>query len=64
MGSACARFRRRTVPSCSVPLLAFSAWPLPAHRRVFASFFLYAFGFGGFFPRLGELQRSMGASVG
>jgi len=33
-------------------------------RRVFASFFLYAFGFGGFFPRLGELQRSMGVSEG
>lgn len=37
---------------------------LPAHRRVFAAFFLYAFGFGGFFPRLGELQRSMGLSEG
>jgi MFS family permease len=35
---------------------------LPAHRRVFAGFFLYAFGFGGFFPRLGELQRSMGVT--
>jgi MFS family permease len=35
---------------------------LSAQRRVFASFFLYAFGFGGFFPRLGELQRSMGIS--
>jgi MFS family permease len=33
---------------------------LPAHRRVFAGFFLYAFGFGGFFPRLAELQRSIG----
>jgi MFS family permease len=37
---------------------------LPAHRRVFAGFFLYAFGFGGFFPRLGELQRTMGLSEG
>ena len=37
---------------------------LPAHRRVFAAFFLYAFCFGGFFPRLGELQRSMGVSEG
>lgn len=37
---------------------------LPAHQRVFASFFLYAFAFGGFFPRLGELQRSMGLSEG
>lgn len=37
---------------------------LPAHRRVFASFFLYAFGFGGFYPRLGELQRFMGVTEG
>ncbi len=37
---------------------------LPANRRVFAGFFLYAFGFGGFFPRLGELQRMMGLSEG
>ncbi len=37
---------------------------LPAHQRVFAGFFLYAFGFGGFFPRLGELQRSMGVTEG
>jgi MFS family permease len=35
---------------------------LPAHRRVFAGFFLYAFGFGGFFPRLGELQSSLGVT--
>jgi MFS family permease len=33
-------------------------------RRVFACFFLYAFAFGGFFPRLAELQRSMGISEG
>lgn len=38
--------------------------PLLAHQRVFAAFFLYAFAFGGFFPRLGELQRSMGVSEG
>lgn len=37
---------------------------LPAHRRVFAAFFLYAFGLGGFFPRLGELQRLMGLTEG
>lgn len=37
---------------------------LPAHQRVFAGFFLYAFGFGGFFPRLGELQRSLGVTEG
>jgi MFS family permease len=34
--------------------------PLPAHRQVFAAFFLYAFSLGGFFPRLAELQRSIG----
>ena len=38
--------------------------PMPAHRRVFAAFFLYAFGFGGFFPRLGELQRTIGLTEG
>ncbi len=32
---------------------------MPAHRRVFAGFFLYAFAFGGFYPRLAELQLSM-----
>ena len=31
-------------------------------RRVFAAFFVYAFSFGGFFPRLAELQRMMGLS--
>jgi MFS family permease len=40
------------------------ALDLPAHRRVFAAFFLYAFGFGGFFPRLAELQSGMGLSEG
>jgi MFS family permease len=38
--------------------------PLPAHRQVFAAFFLYAFSLGGFFPRLAELQRSMRVSEG
>ena len=38
--------------------------PMPAHRRVFAGFYLYAFGLGGFFPRLGELQRMMGVTEG
>ncbi|HVO05692.1 MAG TPA: MFS transporter [Burkholderiaceae bacterium] len=33
---------------------------LPPQRRVFAAFFLYAFALGGIFPRLAELQRSMG----
>lgn len=45
------------------PALRFSL-PLPAHRQVFAAFFLYAFSFGGFFPRLAELQRSMGVTEG
>ena len=31
---------------------------------MFAAFFLYAFSFGGFFPRLAELQRSMGVTEG
>jgi MFS family permease len=35
---------------------------LPPHRRVFAAFFLYAFSLGGLFPRLAELQRSIGLS--
>ena len=37
---------------------------LPLHRRVFASFFLYAFCMGGFFPRLAEIQRAMGVGEG
>ena len=40
------------------------ALPLPPHRQVFAAFFLYAFSFGGFFPRLAELQTSMGVTEG
>jgi MFS family permease len=32
---------------------------LAAQRRVFAAFFLYAFGLGGMFPRLGEIQRGL-----
>jgi MFS family permease len=37
---------------------------MPMHRRVFASFFLYAFCIGGFFPRLAEIQRSLGVGEG
>jgi MFS family permease len=37
---------------------------LAPHRRVFAAFFLYSFAFGGFFPRLAELQHSMGVTEG
>ncbi|WP_077035350.1 MFS transporter [Pelomonas sp. KK5] len=35
-----------------------------ARRRVFAGFFLYSFGYGGFAPRLGELQRTMDVTEG
>jgi MFS family permease len=38
--------------------------PMAQHRRVFASFFLYAFCMGGFFPRLAEIQRTMGVAEG
>lgn len=37
---------------------------MPQHRRVFASFFLYSFCMGGFFPRLAEIQRAMGVGEG
>jgi MFS family permease len=37
---------------------------LPPQRRVFAAFFLYAFGLGGMFPRLGEIQRGLGIGEG
>jgi MFS family permease len=37
---------------------------MPQHRRVFASFFLYSFCMGGFFPRLAEIQRGMGVGEG
>ena len=37
---------------------------LPAHYRVFAAFFLYAFSMGGFYPRLAEIQRGMGVGEG
>jgi MFS family permease len=32
--------------------------------RVYAAFFLYAFGLGGMFPRLGEIQRGLGIGEG
>ncbi|MDZ7938857.1 MAG: MFS transporter [Rhodoferax sp.] len=37
---------------------------MPLHRRVFASFFLYAFCIGGIFPRLAEIQQGMGVGEG
>jgi MFS family permease len=33
-------------------------------RRVFAAFFLYAFSMGGLYPRLAEVQRTMGVAEG
>jgi MFS family permease len=37
---------------------------LAPQTRVFAAFFLYSFGMGGIFPRLGDLQRAMGIAEG
>ncbi len=37
---------------------------LPPQVRVYAAFFLYSFGLGGLFPRLGEIQRGMGVGEG
>jgi MFS family permease len=37
---------------------------LTPQTRVFAAFFLYSFSMGGIFPRLGDLQRSMGIQEG
>ena len=37
---------------------------LPPQIRVFAGFFLYAFGMGGIFPRIGDIQRAMGVTEG
>jgi len=48
----------------SLPLTQRFSLPLAPQRRVFAAFFLYAFAIGGFFPRLAELQRSMGVTEG
>ena len=48
----------------SLPGLHRFSLRLAPHRRVFAAFFLYAFALGGFFPRLAELQRSMGLGEG
>jgi MFS family permease len=48
-------------PSTTIWSRRFSLAKAP-QRRVFAAFFLYAFAIGGFYPRLAELQRSMGLS--
>ena len=54
--------------SGSAPLARTRLWrlglELPPRAQVCAAFFLYAFSFGGFFPRLAELQRSMGVGEG
>ena len=46
------------------PWLRRVGWSLAPRRRVFAAFYLYAFSFGGFFPRLAEIQRAMGVGEG
>ena len=37
---------------------------LAPHIRVYAAFFLYSFSMGGFFPRIGEIQRALGVAEG
>lgn len=37
---------------------------LAPQHRVFGAFFLYAFGIGGFFPRLADIQQEMGVAEG
>ena len=37
---------------------------LPLAWRIYAAFFLYAFGMGGIFPRLPEIQRALGVAEG
>ena len=53
-----------TLQVVSLAISRLGGFSLNARQRVFAAFFLYAFAFGGFFPRLAELQRSMGLSEG
>lgn len=48
----------------SRPFIRSIGLALSPSRRVFAAFLLYAFGIGGFFPRLGELQQSMRLTEG
>jgi MFS family permease len=37
---------------------------LTPQRRVYGAFFLYAFGMGGIFPRLADIQRALGVAEG
>jgi MFS family permease len=37
---------------------------LPPHFRVFGAFFIYAFGLGGIFPRLADIQVALGVQQG
>lgn len=41
-----------------------SGLALPLAWRIYAAFFLYAFGMGGIFPRLPEIQRGLGVAEG
>lgn len=51
-------------PSPAMSLLHRLGLRLPAHHRVFAAFFLYAFSMGGFYPRLPDIQQHMGLTEG
>lgn len=37
---------------------------LSAAQKVYASFFLYALALGGLYPRMAEIQQSMGVAEG
>lgn len=39
-------------------------WHLSAAQRVYAAFFLYALALGGLYPRMAEIQQSMGVAEG
>jgi MFS family permease len=39
-------------------------WQLSAGQRVYAAFFLYALALGGLYPRMAEIQQSMGVAEG
>ena len=39
-------------------------WNMSAVQRVYAAFFLYALALGGLYPRMAEVQLSMGVAEG
>jgi MFS family permease len=52
-----------TPPRLTPPARRFGL-ELSAQQCVFGAFFLYAFGMGGMFPRLGDIQRALGVAEG